>query len=56
MQNTSNDTKHRYMYKLILLSILIFECDFCFNLNLKVNNLTETTKREQANLHANKIN
>ena len=41
MQNTSNDTKHRY--KLIVCSILIFECDFCFNFNLKLNNLTETT-------------
>ena len=56
MQNTSNDTKHRYMYKLILHSILIFEWDFCFKLNLKVNNVTEMTKREQANLHENKIN
>ena len=42
MQNTSNDTKHRY--KLILRSILILECDFCFNFNLKLNNVTETTE------------
>ena len=41
MQNTSNDTKHRY--KLILRSILILECDFHFNFNLKLNNVTETT-------------
>ena len=41
MQNTSNDTKHRY--KLILCSILILECDFRFNFNLKLNNVTETT-------------
>ena len=41
MQNTSNDTKHRY--KLILRSILILECDFRFNFNLKLNNVTETT-------------
>ena len=41
MQNTSNDTKHRY--KLILRSILIRECDFHFNFNLKLNNGTETT-------------
>ena len=41
MQNTSNDTKHRY--KLILRSILILECDFHFKLNLKLNNVTETT-------------
>ena len=31
MQNTSNDTKHRY--KLILCGILIPEYDFGFNLN-----------------------
>ena len=41
MQNTSNDTKHRY--KLILCSILILEWDFLFNFNLKLNNVTETT-------------
>ena len=34
-----------YRYKLILRSILILECDFRFNFNLKlpVNNVTETT-------------
>ena len=41
MQNTINDTKHRY--KLILRSILITECDFCLNFNLELNNVTETT-------------
>ena len=41
MQNTSNDTKHKY--KLILHSILILECDFHFNFNLKLNNVTDTT-------------
>ena len=41
MQNTSNDTKHRY--KLILHSVLILECDFLFNFNLKLNNVTDTT-------------
>ena len=41
MHNTSNDTKHRC--KLILCSILILECDFRFNFNLKLNNVTETT-------------
>ena len=42
MQNTSNDTKH-ILYKLILCSILILECDFRFKFNLKLNNVTETT-------------
>ena len=41
MQNTSNDTRHRY--KLILCSILILECDFHFDFDLKLNNVTETT-------------
>ena len=41
MQNTSNDTKHRY--KIILCSTLILEGDFRFNFNLKLNNVTETT-------------
>ena len=41
MQNTSNDTKYRY--KPILRTILIPECDFRFNFNLKLNNVTETT-------------
>ena len=41
MQNTSNDTKHKY--KLILHSILILECDFHFNFNIKLNNVTDTT-------------
>ena len=39
MQNTSNATKRGY--KVILRSILILECDFRFNFNLKVNNVTE---------------
>ena len=41
MQNTSNDTKHRY--QLILRSNLILECDFHLNFNFKLNNVTETT-------------
>ena len=41
MQNAGNDSKHRY--KLILRGILIIECDFRFNFNLKLNNVTETT-------------
>ena len=40
MQNTSNDIKHRY--NLILHSILILHCDFCFNFNLKLNNDNDT--------------
>ena len=43
MQNTSNETKHRYKLVNILRSILILECEFCFNFNLKLNNVTETT-------------
>ena len=31
------------LYKLILRSILILECDFCFNFNPKLNNVTEAT-------------
>ena len=34
---------HVDLYKLILCNILILECDFCFNFNLKLNNVTETT-------------
>ena len=41
MQNSSNDTKHRY--KLMLCYIFILECDFRFNFNLKLNSVTETT-------------
>ena len=35
MQNKSNDTKHRYKLHVILRSILILECNFRFNFNLK---------------------
>ena len=40
MQNTSNDTKHGYK---LIRNTLILECDFRFNFNLKLNNVTETT-------------
>ena len=41
MQNTNNDNKHRYKLHVILRSVLILECDFRFNFNLKLNNLVQ---------------
>ena len=42
MQNTSNDTKHKYK-QILHRSILILECDFRFNFNLKFNKVTKMT-------------